>query len=235
MSPIIKSLIKLPGADQFGVTAGLSVDPENDPEFREPVWNAPAEVKTLRERYVHWHPVVGQIIDRVPWVRRYCNVAGRALDHWSFNDRVTLLGDAAHTHGGAFAAGVSLAIDDAFALALAFDEIYPPALAPAIGVASPKLIGQVFDLYETTRKPHAAKVLAHVHEGRSKARARLDKHRHGTPESDADFRTRMANRGDPVWVNEYDVEAAFRQVVITKTGAQLESNAVPQIPGQARL
>lgn len=183
----------------------------------------------------HWNPVVEQIIERVPWVRRYCNVAGRELDHWSFCDRVTLLGDAAHTHGGAFAAGVSLAIDDAFALALAFDEVFPPAWAPTIDVASPELIGQVFDLYETTRKPHTAKVIAFVYETRAKARARLEKRRAGTPESDAEFRKRMANRGDPVWVNEYDVESAFRRVVADREAVQLASKTAAHIQPQARL
>ncbi|KAG9788873.1 hypothetical protein KCU88_g1632, partial [Aureobasidium melanogenum] len=104
------------GSEQFAVTAAFMVDPGTDPEFSQPVWNGPADVGILKERFKDWHPVIPKIIDRVPWVRRYANVAGSALDQWSFQDRVTLLGDAAHTHGGAFAAGASLAIDDAYTL-----------------------------------------------------------------------------------------------------------------------
>jgi salicylate hydroxylase len=96
----------------------------------------------------------------VPWVRQYANVAGAELEHWSFEDRVTLLGDAAHTHS-AFAAGVGLAIDDAYALGLAFDHVFPPSVA--IGAVTPIRIREVFDLYEATRRPHTGKVLAVVH------------------------------------------------------------------------
>jgi hypothetical protein len=32
-------------------------------------------------------------------------------------------------------------------------------------------------------------------------------------ESDGDFRKRIMNRGDPIWVNEHDVEAAFQKVL----------------------
>ncbi|EXJ77329.1 hypothetical protein A1O3_09555 [Capronia epimyces CBS 606.96] len=200
------------GSDQFAVTASFTADPATDPEFNEPVWNAPASVETLREKFraSDWHPVVPQIIERVPWLRRYANVAGRELDQWTFADRVTLLGDAAHTHGGAFAAGASLAIDDAYTLSLAFDEVFPPTQVFSDQAATPELIARVLGLYERIRRPHAAKVLALVHQGKASAHKRFEQTRAGNPECDADFRKRIANRLDPVWLTEHDAERAFR-------------------------
>ncbi|KAL4928108.1 FAD-dependent oxidoreductase [Aspergillus undulatus] len=107
-----------------GVTASFVVDHQNDKEF-EPVWNAPAGVDTLREQFKDWALVVPRLIERIPWVRQYANVAGAELENWSFENGVTLLGDAADTHGGAFAAGVELAVDDVYALARTFDQVLP--------------------------------------------------------------------------------------------------------------
>ncbi|KAL2796552.1 hypothetical protein BJX66DRAFT_323870 [Aspergillus keveii] len=223
------------GSGGFGVTASFPVDSRNDGRYKEPVWNAPASVDTLRERFKDWAPVVPKIIDRVPRVRQYANVAGAELEHWSFEDRVTLLGDAAHTHGGAFATGVGLAIDDAYALGLAFDHVFPAAVA--IGAMSPTRIREVFDLYEATRRPHTGKVLAVVHETRAKTADRLQKLFAGEPETDEDFRYRLTHRGDPVWVNEHDVEAAFVKVLEESASGQATPNTQveDQVQEQSRL
>lgn len=157
--------------------------------------------------------MIPKIIERIPRVRRYANVAGRALDQWTFEDRVTLLGDAAHTHGGAFAAGASLAIDDAYTLSLAFDEVFPATEVINNDLVAPELIGRVLDLYERIRRPHTARVLAHVHDGRAKARSRFEQSLAGRPESDSEFRNRIATREDPVWLTEHDAEKTFIEVV----------------------
>lgn len=129
---------------------------------------------------------------------------------------MTLLGDAAHTHGGAFAAGAGLAIDDAYALGRAFDVVFPPS-STLVGKVSPAQIHRVFDLYESTRKPHTDKVLAIVHDNRAKSAARFKEKFSGHPESDEEFRKRLTSRGDPVWLNEHDVEAAFQKVLAEKS------------------
>lgn len=145
-------------------------------------------------------------------MRRYVNIAGDALENWSFHDRVTLLGDAAHTHGGAWAAGVGLAIDDAYALSRAFETVLPPSLPQS--VVSPTQIGQIFALYEGTRRPHVERVLSEVHKGRAKTAVLRRRAFDGLgDESDEDFRKGIINRGDPVWVNEHDVEAAFQKAL----------------------
>lgn len=179
-----------------------------------------------------WNPVVPRIIERIPWVRRYANVAGRALDHWSFEDRVILLGDAAHTHGGAFAAGASLAIDDAYALSLALDEVFSPTTGRRGEKALLDQIHRVLDLYESTRRPHTAKVLAIVHENRQQSRARTERRQAGQAETDEEFRNRVSGRSDPAWLNEHDVETAFRKVVQEKS---LTAPIEPQVRQQARL
>ncbi|KAJ0420943.1 hypothetical protein BJY00DRAFT_312611 [Aspergillus carlsbadensis] len=223
------------GSEGFGVTASFPVDPKNDDRYKVPVWNAPASVNTLRERFKDWAPVVPKIIERVPWVRQYANVAGAELEHWSFEDRVTLLGDAAHTHGGAFAAGVGLAIDDAYALGLAFDHILPSSAT--FETVSPTQIREVFGLYEATRRPHTGKVLAVVHEIRSKTADRLQELSAREPEPDEDFRYRLTHRGDPVWVNEHDVEATFEKVLEQRTlGEAIPNTQVQdQVQTQSRL
>ncbi|KAL3456567.1 hypothetical protein BJX64DRAFT_293965 [Aspergillus heterothallicus] len=219
----------------FGVTASFPVDPENDDKYKEPVWNAPASVVTLRERFKDWTPVVPKIIERVPWVRQYANVAGAELKEWSFEDRVTLLGDAAHTHGGAFAAGVGLAIDDAYALGLAFDHVLPSSVP--LQTVLPSQIREIFDLYEATRRPHTGKVLAAVHENRDNTADWLQKLFAGQPEPDEEFRYRLTHRGDPVWVNEHNVEAAFEKVLADRTKGQTKPSvrAEDQVQEQSRL
>ncbi len=144
-------------------------------------------------------------------------MAGRALDNWTFEGRVTLVGDAGHTHGGAFAAGASLAVDDAYCLSLALDEVFPPTSSSSDSeTVSVEKIRRALDLYESTRRPHTAKVLDIVHANKDKSRKLVERRLNGQPETDEEFRQRYAGRPNPVWLNEYDVEAAFREVVEAK-------------------
>lgn len=218
-------------SDGFGVTCSFRVD-QSDPataaRFQDVVWNAPADVDDIRPVFRDFYPPIPAIIDRIPpgTLRRYANVAGEALDRWTFGGgRVVLLGDAAHTHGGAFAAGASLAIDDAYTLYLALQAVLPEA-AIDDAPTTPAQIGRALDLYESARRPHAAKVLAKVHADRAAAKLRNDKERERAAaglgvetedEVDAAFVARFKARGDPVWLNEHDAAAAFREVLKEKT------------------
>jgi salicylate hydroxylase len=81
-------------------------------------------------------------------------------------------------------------------------------------VVSPAQIGQIFALYEATRRSHVERVLSEVHKGRAKTAVLRRSVIDGLgDESDEDFRKRITNRGDPVWVNEHDVEAAFQKAL----------------------
>lgn len=219
------------GSDGFGVTCSFRVN-ENDPvtgRFQDVVWNAPVDVDDIRPVFRNFYPPIPAIIDRIPagTLRRYANVAGEALDTWTYGGgRVVLLGDAAHTHGGAFAAGASLAIDDAYTLYLALQAVFPEADVEDIDTKKDTRLTRALDLYESTRRTHAAKVLAKVHADRAAAQLRKDKKREraaaGLPaetdeEVEAAFVARFKGRGDPVWLNEHDAEAAFREVLKAKT------------------
>ncbi|OAA61787.1 Aromatic-ring hydroxylase-like protein [Niveomyces insectorum RCEF 264] len=210
------------GSDEFGVTCSYHVDAvdRTSTAFRDIVWDVPAAVDDIRPVFRDFVAPIPAIIDRIPEgsLRRYANIVGAALDQWTFRDRVVLLGDAAHTHGGAFAAGASLAIDDAYTLYLAVRAVF----AEAVPVAEPvdaAHIGRALQLYEAARRPHAARMLALVHAERAKALARDEKARlTGQPgETDEEFRQRWAARRDAVWLNEHDAEAAFRDVLEAQT------------------
>jgi salicylate hydroxylase len=203
------------GADGFGVTASYHIgndDTDPDAPFRDIVWNAPAEVSTIRDLFKGFCHPVPAIIERIPegTLRRYANVSGNALAQWNFgHGRVTLLGDAAHTHGGMYAAGASLAIDDAYALHL--------ALAASVDPQGPehsqrKQIARATQLYEETRRPHVERLLREVSRGREMTAARSKAARQsGVLETDEAFRARIALR-DGVWLFEHDVEDAFNKV-----------------------
>jgi salicylate hydroxylase len=153
--------------------------------------------------FKNWNPVVKALTEATPYTSLYPNFAGDALETWVFGSRVTLVGDAAHAHGGAFAAGGSLALDDAFALALAFRSIHDLSKAENIKGA--------LRLYERTRQPHTDRLLKNVH-------GQLDASRKVGPpvspeEEDARLLERMRNRPDTVWLSEHDVEAEFAVVL----------------------
>jgi salicylate hydroxylase len=117
---------------------------------------------------------------------------------------VTLVGDAAHAHGGAFAAGGSLALDDSLALGLAFKEEFSSSKA----TFSPENINKALGLYSQTRQPHTARLLGIVH-------SQIDKKGtiFATHEEDAALVARMTGRPNTEWLSEHDVEAAFTAAV----------------------
>ncbi|KAG4434256.1 hypothetical protein IFR05_010246 [Cadophora sp. M221] len=198
------------GKEEFGVTCSFPVnDQDPDAPFQDLVWNAPADVQTVQEAFKDFNPLVRAIASRIPSVRRYANVAGAGLKHWTFSNRVTLLGDAAHTHGGAFAAGASLAIDDAYALYLALSATIPTSTE-----ISPERLALALSLYERTRRPQSDRVLRVVHGMVSEHRGRMERFwREGTEESYGEFRGRIAARLNPAWLTEHDVEGAFEKVL----------------------
>lgn len=131
-----------------------------------------------------------------------------------------MIGDAAHAHGGAYATGGSLAIDDAYALSLAIAHVFPPSRTSA---ASPSDLGRALRLYEATRKPHAEKLLAIVHRANAKKAASV-----GREVGDEELRRMAGERAETGWLHEHDVVAAFEEVVRREGGGKEEA-------GSARL
>ena len=160
-------------------------------------WDDEGSVEAFRELYKDWNPVVKALTEATPSTRLFPNFAGEPLPTWVFDSRVTLIGDAAHTHGGAHAAGGSLAIDDAYALYLSFLHVFPPD--KSIENPSASDIERALTLYESTRRPHTEKLQRLV----------LNIRKQVDSPTDEQLRLKMINRENTEWLTEHDVEAAF--------------------------
>lgn len=164
-------------------------------------------MREFQKYYQDWHPTVRELIERAPNVRLYPNMAGKSLETYVFSNRVALIGDAAHTHGGAFAAGGSLAIDDAYCFSLALNHVFP---INASRKPDKKELAKVFKLYERTRQPHINKIMDLVHSLIAKQKEKVDISK---TETDEGLRERIISRPDPAWISEHDVKAAFDRTV----------------------
>ncbi|KAF2801303.1 FAD/NAD(P)-binding domain-containing protein [Mytilinidion resinicola] len=195
------------GKDLFTVVGSYQSDPDAaESPYRDAVWDSDGDVSVLREYYKDWSPLIRAIVDAVPHTRIYPNVAAQGLDSWTLGyGRVTLAGDAAHAHGGAFAAGGSLAIDDGWSFAQSVLNVFPPSATKLPGDED---IAKALRVYGRTRKPHTDRVLHTVHSGNKAKVERI-----GKVETDEELRARMKNRGDPTWIHEHDVVAALRDAL----------------------
>ncbi|KAK7214511.1 hypothetical protein V2G26_002514 [Clonostachys chloroleuca] len=196
------------GKGQF-TTVGSFDDPRSTEEIDKAVaWNQADDVSWFKEKYRNWNPTVKALSELTPYIRLYPNYVGDALSSWVISDRATLVGDAAHTHGGSFAAGGSLALDDSLALALAFKHVILPQVNSP-GVISASAIKQAIQLYDSVRRPHTARLLEIVH-GQLGAKKPVYS-------SDADaeksLQTKVKGRPNTNWLSEHDVEKAFFRVV----------------------
>ena len=152
--------------------------------------------------------MVKAITEATPSVRLFPNYAGQPLPTWVFKSRVTLVGDAAHTHGGAHAAGGSLAIDDAYALYLAILHVFPPTKSSEKPTV--EHIERALTLYDNTRRPHTEKLQRIV----------LNVKPQSATLTDEELREKMTHRGSTVWLTEHKVEDAFastRSVALAST------------------
>ncbi|KAI8649933.1 hypothetical protein NCS56_01444600 [Fusarium sp. Ph1] len=201
------------GKGLFTVVGGYNADP-NDPNTpgQGVKWDDVGDVEQFRELYKDWHPAIRAFTQAAPYIRQFPNYTGDPLETWSFENRVVLVGDAAHGHGGAFAAGGSLAINDAHALSLALLHVWPPS-----SIRKPSLaeIGRIFELYEATRKPQVNKLLGAVHKAVAGKKLKLED---GKPETDEQLRQRVLDRMDPYWIAEHDIVAAFGEVIAKEKG-----------------
>lgn len=191
--------------------AAHQCDPK-DPgqEYLEAGWDGAADIAALRELYKDWSPLTRQILDATPYIKCYPNTAAKELPTWVLGGgRVTLAGDAAHAHGGAFAAGGSLAINDAWAFAQSVLHFFPRNRQSwRVRLDDDAGVSQVLALYERTRKAHTDKVQRTVQE---RNQFLVDQIK--TRQSDEELREKMKSRRDLTWIHEHDVEAAFERAV----------------------
>jgi salicylate hydroxylase len=196
------------GKGLYTVVGSYQSDPDApDAPYKDAVWNSDGNVKVLREYYKDWSPLIRAIVDAVPHTRIYPNAAAEGIDTWVLgNGRVTLAGDAAHAHGGAFAAGGSLAIDDAWAFAASILNVFPKNVTK---LPSGDEITRALRVYEKTRKPHTDRVLLTVHGGNKAKIANI-----GKAVTDEELRARIVSgSGDKAWIHEHDVVATFHDVL----------------------
>lgn len=152
--------------------------------------------------------MVKALTEVTPYIRYHPNFScSTSLGTWVFGDRVTLIGDAAHAHGGAFATGGSLAIDDAYALYLSLKSVFPVSTSQK---PSQQEIGKALRLYEATRKPHAEKLLKVVRTGNT---AKSEKIRKGIVEADEELRARAVRGSSTGWLHEHDVVKTFEETL----------------------
>lgn len=198
------------GRGMFTVVGSVQADPADaSSPYHAAEWDAAGSVEALRALYTGWSPLWRAVVDATPHTRLYPNASAQQLDTWVLGGgRVTLAGDAAHAHGGAFAAGGSLALDDAWAFAAVVTTVFPET-ATTTTVPTAAKIAAALRLYERTRKAHTDRVMRAVQLGNKKKAARAVT----APESDEELRARMEAREDPAWIHEHDVQAVFLKAV----------------------
>ncbi|PYH85773.1 FAD/NAD(P)-binding domain-containing protein [Aspergillus uvarum CBS 121591] len=196
------------GKQQY-TTVGAYSDSRTTEEIEKSIsWDDEGHVEFLRDRYKDWNPVVKALTELTPYTKLYPNFIGDSLSSWVLAPRVTLIGDAAHAHGGAFAAGGSLALDDALTLGLAFAHALNVLDAEqSIPESSIQL---ALELYSRARQPHTERLLRIVHDQASEGQSA-----NGDNEEDEEQRLlrRLKNRASTVWLAEHDAEAAFAATV----------------------
>ncbi|KAK8032112.1 6-hydroxynicotinate 3-monooxygenase [Apiospora arundinis] len=202
----------------FSVVGSHQEDPEASPgtaQYQVSTWDSKGSVDDLRAFYKSWSPLVRAIIDATPYTKVYPNSAADALTTWVLGDgRITLAGDAAHAHGGAYAAGGSLAADDGWAFAQAVQQLLRGHQDGYDGSqSSSSMIGgleikKALSIYERTRKPHTDRVQETV-QRRNESMVR----RIGKVESDEELRARISNRPDLRWIHEHNVVDEFSQAL----------------------
>lgn len=96
-------------------------------------WSAKAPWEELNNDFKDWHPTVRSIVDAVDRdsCYRWALYDHRPINNWS-SERVTLLGDAAHSTLPFMASGAAMAIEDARILQRAIDQA--PSVADGLQV-----------------------------------------------------------------------------------------------------
>ena len=121
----------------------FATTPQQD--WREEGWTLPGDIAELRAAYADFHPEARALLDACDEVMRSALHVREPMDRWS-DDRVTLLGDAAHPMVPFMAQGACMAIEDAI------------LLARALGSADRAAVPAALTAYENSRRDRTAAV-----------------------------------------------------------------------------
>jgi salicylate hydroxylase/6-hydroxynicotinate 3-monooxygenase len=110
-------------------------------------WSAKGDVRELRAAYAGFHDEVRAVLDACPDCHKWAILEREPLPRWS-DDRVVLLGDAAHPMTPYMAQGAATSIEDAAVLARCLDAVDGDDIEGA------------FKRYEAHRKPRTSVVQA---------------------------------------------------------------------------
>jgi len=127
---------------------------ENETPCSLDSWSAKAPWEAMRDDFLDWHPMVQQVIAAVPKdaCYRWDLYRRPSLSHW-VNDRVVLMGDAAHATLPFVAQGAALALEDSLVLARCLDRYQDPTTALAT--------------FERVRQPRCSEIQAKADENMS--------------------------------------------------------------------
>ncbi|MFT5572510.1 MAG: salicylate hydroxylase [Cryomorphaceae bacterium] len=116
-----------------------------NPECKDDSWVSNAPWQELKADFEGWHPTVQTIIDAMDKQHcyRWALYNHQPFNNWS-SDRVTLLGDAAHSTLPFMASGAAMAIEDARILQRGFDQSGS--------------VAQALSLYQRNRMQRTAKI-----------------------------------------------------------------------------
>jgi salicylate hydroxylase/6-hydroxynicotinate 3-monooxygenase len=110
-------------------------------------WSAKGDVKELRAAYAGFHAEVREVLDACPECHKWAILEREPLARWS-DERVVLLGDAAHPMTPYMAQGAATSIEDAAVLARCLEAVEGDDVHGA------------FRRYEAHRKPRTSVVQA---------------------------------------------------------------------------
>jgi salicylate hydroxylase len=126
--------------------------------------------------------------------------------------RVVFIGDAAHPHGGAFAAGGTCSVEDAYTVMRAVDHVQQKA---QVGRLSREELADAFDIYNECRYAHTLRVMKAAEAVRAERRANA-----GRRLSDEEIKENAMKRGYFNWLALNDTEGVFQKVVAARGSLQ---------------
>lgn len=167
-------------------------------------WAEPADVALLKSLYANWNPTIAAIAERTPAVRVYTDINGPALPSHVFGDgRVVLIGDAGHPHGGAYAAGGTMSVEDAYTLYRALDH------AQTAGRRLDRhALRWAFDTFDKARIKHTTRVIDLANETRRKRERNK-----GVKPSDDVLRASVATRPNVSFLANNDTKATIERTI----------------------
>lgn len=228
-----------PEGDLFSIVAFLPTHLLRSPEPRDNStrsWGQTGSTAELAGYYADWHPSIAALARVTPSINVYPDYHGPALPSLVVGDgRVVLIGDAGHPHGGAFAAGGTLSIEDAYTLSLCLAHATSTSHShatdtdantagpesatsgPVAGEKDPQdrnpnpkesAVRHAFELFDASRREHVNRLVAAAE--RLRAQRRADE---GRMLSDEEITQRVHRRQDVGWLAENDAEKVFRGVL----------------------